>query len=168
MSSTSGKPQRLGTTLDAVREVMAKRLENGSLEEDERRDVEMALEELDVMWEELQGQTAALEQEASRYAEFFEHAPEAYLVTDAGGSVREANLAARELLGANPVGRPLVSFVPEGERTHFFSMFLKVADRPRPQSWRGAIGAAAVEFTVREIPLRKSTVAGLCWLVRPL
>jgi PAS domain S-box-containing protein len=54
--------------------------------------------------------TSRLEREIERYAQFFEHAPDAYIITDAGGSVREANRAALALLGAKHddiVGRSL-------------------------------------------------------------
>ena len=49
-------PEWLTTTVGAVRELMIKRLEAESLDPGSRREMEMALEELDVMWEELQGQ----------------------------------------------------------------------------------------------------------------
>ena len=79
---------------------MLRRLHSESLDESSQREVEMALEELDVMWEELQGQTALLERENARYAEFFEFAPDAYVITDPGGAIREANEAAAELFRA--------------------------------------------------------------------
>ena len=41
--------QWLLTTVNAVRQLMIERLEKASLEPDAKRDVEMALEELDVM-----------------------------------------------------------------------------------------------------------------------
>jgi PAS domain S-box-containing protein len=158
----------LETTIDAVRDVMAKRLQQGSLAAEDQRELEMALEELDVMWEELQGQATLLARESARYAEFFEHAPEAYLITDAGGSVREANQAARELLGADPCGRQLAGFVPEAERAHFLAMFLGAVDGSRARAWEGVLGTTRVQFSVRAIPLRKSAVSGLCWLLRLL
>ena len=43
----------LRTTVDAVRDLMAKRLETQALDADTERDIRMALEELEVMWEEL-------------------------------------------------------------------------------------------------------------------
>ncbi|HYY62320.1 MAG TPA: hypothetical protein VE756_13140, partial [Burkholderiales bacterium] len=75
-------PEWLLTTVSAVRELMIKRLEAESLDDDSRREMETALEELDVMWEELQGQAALLVRENERYAEFFQYAPDAYLITD--------------------------------------------------------------------------------------
>src|SRR5262245_19784571 len=96
---SSANSQWLLTTVNAVRELIIGRLQAASLDADSRRDVQMALEELDVMWEELQGQAELLTRENQRYAEFFDCAPDAYLVTDAGGNIREANRAAAELLG---------------------------------------------------------------------
>ena len=99
-------PEWLTTTVGAVRELMIKRLEADSLDTEARREMEMALEELDVMWEELQGQAALLVRENERYAEFFRYAPDAYLITDAGGNIREANEAALELLKLHRHVRP--------------------------------------------------------------
>ena len=176
MNSTKS-PEWLFTTVSAVRELMVKRLEADSLNADAKRDIEMALEELDVMWEELQGQAALLERENERYAEFFEYAPDAYLITDAGGSVREANQALLELLGAardDVVGKPLSDYIVDEDRVAFLArtVGLMLGTSTKPLVWgahlRAGKGAPlAVEFTVRAIPLKKSGVGGLCWLVRP-
>src|SRR4051794_454351 len=124
----AGAPsQWLLTTVNAVRELMVGRLQASTLDEGSRRDVEMAIEELDVMWEELQGQAELLVKEHRRYAEFFEYAPEAYVVTDAGGNIREANHAAAELLRTPcevVVRRPLSDFVAQSNRTAFLSRFV--------------------------------------------
>jgi PAS domain S-box-containing protein len=155
----------LGTTIDAVREVMERRLEAGSLDSEAQKEVEMALEELDVMWEELRGQAALLERETERYAEFFEYAPDAYLITDAGGNVREANRAASEMFGANLLRRSVASLVPEDDRAAVLSLLVGVLGEPgRKSTWQGS----RAQYSVRAIPLRKSGVAGLCWLIRPL
>jgi len=169
----------LRTTIDAVREVMTKRLDAHSLDPDEEREIHMAMEELEVMWDELQGQAAALSRESERYAEFFDYAPDAYLTTDAGGNVREANQAAAELLGVaktDLLGHALSGFVAEGERVKFLSAFVGVFVNPDapPPTWASALravnGAAGrpVTLSVRSIPLKKSGVRGLCWLIRPL
>src|SRR5918911_409890 len=103
---------------------MIKRLEADSLDAEAKREIEMALEELDVMWEELQGQAALLVRENERYAEFFEYAPDAYLVTDSGGNIREANRAALELLKAprgGVIGRALSEYIMGEQRVSFLS-----------------------------------------------
>ena len=174
----SGAPsQWLSTTVQAVRDLMLKRLQSESLDEGSQREVEMALEELDVMWEELQGQTALLERENARYAEFFEFAPDAYVITDPGGVVREVNEAAAELFRAaraDLLGRPISDFVTAEDRVAFLSkaVGLMLAGAPRKLTLQARVepqhGAAlACQFAVRAIPLRKSGAAGLCWLIRP-
>ena len=170
--------QWLSTTVQAVRELMLERLHAESLDAQSQREVEMALEELDVMWEELQGQAMLLERENARYAEFFEFAPDAYLITDPGGSIREANAAAAELLQAareEVVGRPLSDFIAQQDRVTFLTKAVGLmlgAGSTRTLAWQAQVerlGAPpfACKFSVRAIPLRKSGAAGLCWLVRP-
>jgi PAS domain S-box-containing protein len=169
-------PAWLLTTVSAVRELMLRRLEAATLDPDARRDMEMALEELDVMWEELQGQAALLTRENERYSQFFEFAPDAYLVTDAGGGIREANHSAAELLGAPRealAGRVLFDFVAPEDRTCFLAraVGMTLAGAPRSSCWGarvqpGAGAPFAADFTVRVIPLKKSGTGGLCWLVR--
>lgn len=173
----SNSPEWLLTTVSAVRELMIKRLEADSLDAESKREMEMALEELDVMWEELQGQATLLVRENERYAEFFQYAPDAYLITDAGGNIREANEAALELLKCAReavLGRSLSDYIAGEDRVAFLtrSVGLILGATVKPLTWRGRLqpreGAAlAAEFSVRAIPLKKSGVGGLCWLVRP-
>jgi PAS domain S-box-containing protein len=167
----------LSTTVTAVRQLMIQRLEAPSLDADARREIEMALEELDVMWEELQGQAAQLLRENQRYAEFFEYAPDAYLITDAGGNVREANHAAMELFAAargDVIGRPLSEHIAGGDRVSFLTRTVGLMlGGAKPLAWKAHIQPAAgaareVEISVRAIPLKKSGVGGLCWLLRPV
>jgi PAS domain S-box-containing protein len=169
--------QWLLTTVNAVREMMVGRLEKASLDAESRREVEMALEELDVMWEELQGQAELLSRENERYAEFFDHAPDAYLVTDVGGNIREANRAAVELLRTDRehlVHRPLSSYLVEADRVSFLSRFVGLLIQGvSKDAWEAHItpatgGMVRAHFSVRAIPLGKSGVSGLCWLIRPL
>ena len=175
--SASSAPEWLITTVGAVRDLMIKRLEANSLEPEAKREMEMALEELDVMWEELQGQATLLMRENERYAEFFEYAPDAYLVTDAGGNIREANQAALELLKApraEVAGSPLSEYIMSEDRVSFLSCTVALvfgsAVKPhtlalRLQPYEGEPFEA--ELRVRAIPLKKSGVGGLCWLIRP-
>jgi two-component system, OmpR family, sensor histidine kinase VicK len=170
-------PEWLTTTVSAVRELMMKRLEAQSLDQDAKREIEIALEELDVMWEELQGQAALLVRENERYAEFFQYAPDAYLITDIGGVVREANEAALELLKAardNVLAHPLSEFIADEDRVNFLArtVSLMLGASARSLLWEARLKprageACAARFSVRAIPLKKSGVGGLCWLIRP-
>jgi PAS domain-containing protein len=166
------------TTINAVRELMVQRLEKHSLDPDSEREMQMALEEIEVMWEELVGQADLLSREHRRYQEFFEFAPDAYTVTDAGCNIREANRAMSDLLctsRADMLGKPLSNYVAEADRTRFLSNFIGLVVQPvgKPAGWRCHLQPAKapeieVAITVRAIPLRKSGVGGLCWLIRPL
>ena len=104
---------------------------------------EGARKELDAAWAELQAEAALLARESRRYAEFFQYAPDAYAITDGGGTVLEVNQATLELLRARAedvVGQVLGQYVSEK--------------------------ALKVEMTARAIPLKKGGARGLCWLLR--
>ena len=175
--NSRNSPEWLLTTVTAVRELMIKRLEADSLGVDAKREMEMALDALDMVWEELQGQAALLVRENERYSEFFQYAPDGYFITDAGGSVREVNEAALELLKAprdDVVGKPLSEYIAAEERVSFLTrtVGLMLGASATPVTWRCRVQAAEgealdVEFSVRAIPLKKSGVGGLCWLIRP-
>jgi PAS domain S-box-containing protein len=165
------------TTVNAVRDVIVGRLQSHSLDAESQREVEMALEELDVMWEELQGQAELLSRENQRYAEFFDHAPDAYIVTDVGGTIREANRAATELLRTDRdslARRPLSHFLADADRVSFLTRFVGVlVEGVTRDAWEAGLQPASgapmrAHFSVRAIPLGKSGVGGLCWLIRPL
>jgi diguanylate cyclase (GGDEF)-like protein/PAS domain S-box-containing protein len=90
----------------------------------------IALEELRVLAEELEQQNGELdrarrEQETARlrYLELFDLAPDAYLVTDPGGIILEANRAASTLLrvGHRPLlGKPFSLFLARADREAFY------------------------------------------------
>ena len=167
----------LSVTLAAVREAMQHRLQEGGLDTDAEREMQMALEMLALMWEEIVGQRESLLREHRRFEDFFEFAPDAYAVSDAGGNIREANVALSDLLKVPRealVGKPLGSFILDADRAGFISRFVGLAIHPvtQPLSWScrvQPVGGAPREVvvSVRPIPLRKSGIAGLCWLVRP-
>lgn len=127
------------------------------------------------MWEELQGQASMLLRENERYAEFFEYSPDAYVITDVGGNVREANQAALELLGAprgEVVARQLSEYIAADDRVAFLTRTVSLMLGGRPLSFQSHLRrdegpSVAIEFSVRAIPLKKSGVGGLCWLIRP-
>ncbi len=93
-------------------------------------------EELNVADEELRAQSEQLastqmlvEVERQRYRDLFDFAPDGYLVTDAGGTIREANRAAASMLGKRPeflVGKPLVVFLESDARRTFRSALVSL------------------------------------------
>jgi PAS domain S-box-containing protein len=78
------------------------------------------------------------ERERNRYAEIFEHAPIARLITDTLGTVREANRNAAELLDVAPaslVGTALATFVPGEDHGEFEDRLRRAAGATTPETW---------------------------------
>lgn len=79
----------------------------------------VAEEELRAKNEELERTYAVLEEERRRSQQLFHHAPVAYVVTDAFGSIRDANRSASDLLQYREeavIGKPLVVFTQHASR----------------------------------------------------
>ena len=85
-------------------------------------EVSATLEEMQVATEEWLAIRQELEQERKRYQELFEEAPDGYLVTDAQGTIVEANRAAATLLNVPKrflFGKPLFVFIAKSDRYRF-------------------------------------------------
>ena len=102
-------------------------------------EIHVAQEELWQQNEELAATRQALEAERQRYQELFEFAPDGYMVTDAQGTIREANRAAAALLQAPPgflVGKPLVAFIVEEDREALLTYLMHLQKKIQPvQEW---------------------------------
>ncbi|HBB32773.1 MAG TPA: PAS domain-containing sensor histidine kinase [Cyanobacteria bacterium UBA8803] len=147
-------------------------------------ELSIALEELHLTTEELQEQNEellatqqALASESKRYQMLFEFAPDGYLVTNAQGTIREANKAAAILLNIKTqfmVGKPLTVFVPLEDRTTFYAKLSQINDlggkltdwevRLQPRK-RKAFPAAITVATVRD---SQSELIELRWLIRDI
>jgi len=145
--------------------------------EETSTELRAALETIQTLWEELQTQSDALAGERQRYADFFEFAPDAYIVTEPHGEIREANRAARELLNIKPetlANASLTAFIPEEDRPAFRARLVAVRGRPEGEieEWTGRLvpaidgGGTQVFFRVRSIKVRRKNAEGLCWLIR--
>jgi PAS domain S-box-containing protein len=85
-------------------------------------------EELHQQNEELNAAQQMLEEERQKYHELFEFAPDGYLLTDAVGTIHEANQAAAELLHVSQddlIGKPLAAYVARQDHEAFY---LQLAD----------------------------------------
>jgi two-component system, cell cycle sensor histidine kinase and response regulator CckA len=144
----------------------------------------VAVEELRVAEEELRAQNEALltahmevEQQRRRYQQLFHYAPDAYLLTDLSGIVREANRSAALLLNVQPrylVGKALVSFVALEDRPRVRSELGRWQSEPTPKSlevrlqprhghpFDGAITLSVARGGPRD------TAIGFRWLVRDI
>jgi PAS domain-containing protein len=144
---------------------------------DATAELHAALAQIQTLLEELQSQSDALSAERQHYADFFEFAPDGYLITEPHGEIREANRAARELLGLKPgesSGASLVAFIPEADRPAFRGKLVSVRGRPEGEmeEWQGFLAlisakdAVRVSFRARSIKVRRKNADGLCWLIR--
>lgn len=150
----------------------------GPNREEALEELRVCVEELRVAGEELRHQNEALSRERQRYADLFNFAPDAYLITDADGVIQEANRAAGTLLNCPQqflIGKPLVVFVAREDHRAFrlqlttvrLEAMEKVEDwritiQPRETSaFRAAMTAGAIQDPV-------SRLIGLRWLIRPV
>jgi PAS domain S-box-containing protein len=111
----------------------------------DREDLLAAIEELRLTEEELRARgealaasRKALAEERLKLRELFDFAPEAYLTTDLYGTIRDANVAAGKLLGAEPkslIGKALHSFFEESARRQFPQQLDQLCDRSRLDDW---------------------------------
>jgi PAS domain S-box-containing protein len=136
------------------------------------RALQLGIDELDVMWEELDAQSHHLASERERYAELFAFAPDAYLVTDGKGTIREANVAATDLLyrtAGNLTGKPLATFVPLRQRKRFRDLLGDIGTGATRRSWRSVIRRGDGEETEVELTIgRLRDGKQFCWMLRPI
>jgi two-component system cell cycle sensor histidine kinase/response regulator CckA len=144
----------------------------------------LAMEELREAEEELRLQNEALEaahhqldDERLRYRQLFLYAPDAYLLTDLSGIVREANLSAARLLNIRPQfmpGKAVVSFVALEDRPRVRAELDRWRSEPTPKILevrlqprsRDAFDAAITLSVARGGP--HDTAIGFRWLVRDI
>jgi PAS domain S-box-containing protein len=144
-------------------------------------DLKNALEELRVAEEELRQQNEqlaathlALDGERRRYQELFEFAPDAYLVTDPSGIVRQANRSASSLLRVAPkflTGKALAAYIAPEDRSEFRALLSNMTSRTgshtvgfRLQPREGPQVDAEVTYSLS--PRNNGEPAGIRWLVR--
>jgi PAS domain-containing protein len=120
----------------------------------------------------LEREIEQLAADRQRYADLFAFAPEACVVTDAHGTILEANALADELLEGRGMlqGTAIEAAVPMEQRRLFqglLSAALAGSGRARiPGSLRRRKGDVAVEFSVGVVR-RPRAPARLFWVLRP-
>jgi PAS domain S-box-containing protein len=142
------------------------------------QELALCLSELEVLWEELENQADLFARDRVRYTAFFQHAPFACAITNGSGNVREANLAACELLGVPDrylAGKPLQIFCDDADRAHFRTELAHAAvDRKYGQrTWVGRMNLAErrvanVEITASNLPYVMGVEASLLLFLRRL
>jgi len=129
------------------------------------------MSDLKAVWLDLRAHVDQLAGERQQYLDFFEQSPEAYLVTDAQGTIAEANGAAVDILQRRKQhlrGKPFAVFVALDQRADFRRRLAALARREphAERSWRTVFVAAEsrneVTLTARLID-RPEGVGGICW-----
>ena len=137
-------------------------------------ELELIQEELRTNNDELVAAQQSLQDHGQRYLDLFESAPDGYLVTDAHGIIREANLAAGALLQeeqADLAGKPLLLFVPAALQEDYQTMLEGLASAQGVQRWetqlqtrqQTRIDAAVTVAVVRD---DEGKPESLRWLLR--
>jgi PAS domain S-box-containing protein len=126
--------------------------------------------------EELAVTRQGVEAERQRYQELFDFAPDGYLVTNAIGTIQEANRAAAALLAVSQrelLGKPLVVFVAQSDRRAFRIQLSRLPQQEGVQDWEVHLqpqGGLAYPASIALAPVRDSqgTLVGLRWLLRDI
>ena len=144
-------------------------------------DLKVALEELRVAEEELRQQNEELsathlelDLERRRYQELFELAPDAYLVTDSSGIVRQANHSASKLLRVPPTflpGKALAAYIASDDRARFRSLLSQLGTGAQSHTAAFKLqpragGALDAELTYSVSHIRQGEPHIVRWLVR--
>lgn len=93
--------------------------------------MQASLEVMEIIQEELLEQNEYLAKQRERYCELFEFAPDAYLLISPQGIILEANGAAAGLFNVLQnflIGKPLVTFVAETERSVFHTKLKQLCE----------------------------------------
>jgi PAS domain S-box-containing protein len=174
--------EEFGRRLEQMHDRVAKIVPDRQLTAEAFEELLSAMEELRVAQEELRQQNEslasahhALDEQRRRYQQLFHYAPDAYLLTDLTGIVREANLSAARLLRVKPqflIGKALVSFVAMADRPRVRAELGRWRSEPTPKTLElklqprgGEPFDAAIALSVaRGGP--QDTAVGFRWLVR--
>src|SRR3954465_3395822 len=133
------------------------------------------LEHLQAIWLELKSQVDELAAERQHYLDFFEHAAEAYIVTDAQGKICEVNGAAVDILQRRKRylrDKPLAVLISLDERPDFRRRLRDMTEtRGAEGPWRTVVltpeTRVAVTLTGR-VMRRGHSAGGICWLLQTM
>ncbi|MEJ6479966.1 PAS domain S-box protein [Nostoc punctiforme UO1] len=131
------------------------------------------LEELQVVEEELRQQNEELaiaretaELERRRYQDLFDLAPNAYLVTDVAGIIKEANYVTAALLSVRQnylLGKPFILFIAEPDRKTFMN---KLTNLQQVQDWEVELqprGGTAFPASIKMVAMYDSQGQQIGW-----
>jgi diguanylate cyclase (GGDEF)-like protein/PAS domain S-box-containing protein len=134
----------------------------------------VAEEEMRLQHEELLSARSELEDQRRRYEELFQLAPDAYLVTNPLGIVREVNRAAAGLLGVEPrflLGKPLMTFIDGDDRPDLRALINTFGSATHVADWSlrlmprdgTPIAVSVSASAARDV---RNELVGIRWIVR--
>lgn len=133
------------------------------------------LEELQALWLELRAHVDRLAGERQQYQDFFEQASEAYVITDAHGTIAEANGAAVDILQRRKRylrGKPLTALIALERRSEFRQHLRALLERVQAaSSWRTIFVVPGLRIDVAlsaRLIEGPSGVGGICWRLESL
>jgi PAS domain S-box-containing protein len=127
------------------------------------------MNELYEAWSRLKARVEELGAERQQYLELFEHACDAYVMTDREGVIQEANGAAIDLLQRRRQalrGKPLTALVPLLERKEFRAR-LAALRQAGHGLWRTLLRSGEAVLEV-DVCVRRSASGVLCWRLSPV
>lgn len=126
------------------------------------------MDEVRAAWLELKARVEALAGERMHYLDLFERAPEAYVITDAEGTIQDANGAAVDVFQRRKrhlIGKPLAALIALDQRHTFRTRFRALGGRETAGEWDTIIEAPGLRVPVKlAARLMRS---GVCWRMQP-
>ena len=126
------------------------------------------LEDLKAMWLQLRAHVDQLAGERQQFLDFFEQSSQAYVVTDALGTIEDANGAAVDILQRRKRylrGKPFPALIALEWRAEFRQRLRDLSAPGAQRSWRTILEApelrTEVTLTARRIGADAS--GGICW-----
>ena len=118
----------------------------------------------------------AIDRERQKYFELFEFAPDACFLTDSHGIIREANVAASQLLGVPAqllAGKRLPGFFDESARKAYPHQLDQLCGSERSDDWeiqlRPRSGSPTdVSVSIARMTARDKSLGGYRWVVRDI
>jgi PAS domain S-box-containing protein len=167
LDSLSRHVRRLRERVEALQPVSSGETPIDEHRADVREDFLLSLTELEVAEEKLRQQSEslgdlahALEAERRRYQDLFEFAPDAYLITDREGTIRQANRVAADLLDIEPsalVGKPMIVFIGKAQKGAFRSRLNQLNASEAHKDWQTTL----VSRSNRAIPVSITVAASI-------
>jgi PAS domain S-box-containing protein len=139
-----------------------------------REKLRLAEERILEQSKELEQSRATIDRERARYQELFDFGPDAYVITDAAGAIRDANAAAGRMLGVEPRllrGKPLPSFFAEEGLKEYPQQLDKLCDTGHLHDWEIFLQPRNAERIAVSVSIARATGRerdGHRWVLRDI